>query len=251
MKWNSDLYDKEHEFVSRYGTGLIELLNPKAGEKILDLGCGTGVLAYQLHLMGCVITGIDASLEMIKEAKRKFPDINFICVDAGQFSREEKYDAVFSNAVLHWVKDQDSVLKNVYCHLRPGGRFVAELGAKGNVEKILRSLKNILTLHGYLEQASVENWYFPSVAEYAGKLEEHGFEILFIECYDRPTALKDSEKGIVDWLKMFGDAFFKGIGETEKDKILFEVQEELKNDLYQDGVWMADYKRLRFLAIRN
>lgn len=246
MKWNAGLYDEEHEFVSKYGTGLIEVLNPKAGEKILDVGCGTGDLAHQLFMTGCVVTGIDASENMIKKAREKFPDIRFICADAGSFGAHEKFDAVFSNAVLHWIKDQDPVLKNIYIHLRPGGRFVAELGAKGNVEKIRNALKNSLTAHGFVAQASITNWYFPSVAEYAGKLEQQGFFIRFIECYDRPTVLQSTAKGIVGWLEMFGGSFFRGVEEVAKNEILYEVQNQLSEDLYKDGTWVADYRRLRF-----
>lgn len=119
---------------------------------------------------------------MIAEAKKKYPEIKFICADACKVGMSEKYDAVFSNAVLHWIKDQDALLKNVYGHLKTGGRFVAEFGSKGNVE-------------------------------------QHRFDIRFIECYDRPTSLKNTENGMVDWLEMFGGAFFNGVDEIEKGKI--------------------------------
>lgn len=248
MNWNATLYDKEHDFVSKYGEGLVEILKPKVGEHILDLGCGTGDLTHQLLLMGCEITGIDSSEQMIEEAKKKHTGIKFVCADACHFKMDETYDAVFSNAVLHWIKDQDAVLENVFSHLKPGGRFVAEFGAKGNVEKIRSELKNVLRKHGFTEQASIVNWYFPSVAEYANKLEQHGFEISFIECYDRPTKLKSTDNGIVDWLEMFGSAFFEGVNEGDKLKVLYEVQEDLKKELYKNGVWIADYRRLRFEA---
>lgn len=248
MNWNTELYDKEHSFVSKYGKGLVEVLNPKAGEHILDLGCGTGDLAHQLLLMGCEVTGIDSSKQMIEEAKKKYTGIKFVCADACYFEMNEKYDAVFSNAVLHWIKEQDAVLENIFFHLKPGGRFIAELGAKGNVEKIRMELKKVLKKHGFTKQAAISNWYFPSVAEYANKLEEHGFEIHFIECYDRPTKLKSTDNGIVDWLEMFGSPFFEGVNEVDKMKILYEVQENLRDKLYENGVWMADYRRLRFWA---
>lgn len=248
MDWNATLYDKEHDFVSKYGESLIEVLNPKAGEHILDLGCGTGDLAHEILLMGCVITGIDSSDQMIEKAKNKYDGIKFVCADVCDFKMNESYDAVFSNAVLHWIKNHDAVLENVFSHLKPGGRFVAEFGAKGNVEKIRVELKNVLKKHGFIKQAGISNWYFPSVAEYSNKLEEHGFEIRFIESYDRPTPLKSTDKGIVDWLEMFGSTFFEGVNETDKLKTLYEVQENLKNELFKNGIWMADYRRLRFVA---
>lgn len=251
MDWNAVLYDKEHDFVSNYGRDLIEVLNPKAGEHILDLGCGTGDLAHQLSLAGCMVTGIDSSEQMIEEAKKKYEGIEFACTDARDFEMNDRYDAVFSNAVLHWIKDQDAVLENIFYHLKSGGRIVAELGAKGNVEKIRTELKKVLKKHGFTTQAAISNWYFPSVAEYADKLEQYGFEIRFIENYDRPTPLKSTDNGIVDWLEMFGGSFFEGIDEINKTKILYEVQENLKHDLYKNGVWIADYRRLRFWAEKN
>ncbi|MGH2645460.1 MAG: SAM-dependent methyltransferase, partial [Chitinophagaceae bacterium] len=126
-----------------------------------------------------------------------------------------------------------------------------ELGAKGNVEKIRKKLKYVLKKHGFEKQSMISNWYFPSVGEYANKLEQYGFEIRFIESFDRPTPLKSNGNGIVDWLEMFGGAFFQNIDDQEKIKILYEVQENLRDDLYKEGTWMADYKRLRFLAYKK
>lgn len=251
MKWNAGFYDEQHQFVSSYGEDLIEVLQPRVGENILDLGCGTGDLSHQLSLMGCEITGMDASPEMIRVAKEKYPSGSFICADAASFQLDERFDAVFSNAVLHWIGPQDAMLGRVAAHLKPHGRFVAEFGAKGNVEKITGAIRQVLEDHGYLELAGLERWYFPSLGEYANRLERAGFEIRFMACFDRPTALTDEQNGIIAWLEMFGGFYFQSFGEPEKNQLLLEIQDLLRGDLYHGGRWIADYKRLRFYAIKK
>ncbi|HLR37649.1 MAG TPA: methyltransferase domain-containing protein [Chitinophagaceae bacterium] len=257
MKWNNTLYDQKHGFISKYGEGLIEVLNPKEGEVVLDLGCGTGDLAGQIAESGCSVVGIDESEEMIEAARGKFPKQEFVVGDAKSLNLvkvnilEEELDAVFSNAVLHWIKEPEKVLWGVNRYLKKGGRFVAELGGKGNVEKIRDSIHEVLYKHGFKEQAAIQKWYFPSVAEYAALLEKHGFEIRLIGTYDRPTKLKDTENGIVEWLEMFAGTFFEGISENKKQALLYEMQATLRDELYQDGEWIADYKRLRFYAVKT
>src|SRR5690625_3335960 len=257
MKWNNTLYDQKHAFISKYGEGLVEVLNPKEGETILDLGCGTGGLAGRIAEHGCQVIGIDGAKEMIEGAREKFPVLTFLVADARDFElgeanvREGGLDAVFSNAVLHWIKEPDKVLWMVNRYLKKGGRFVAELGGKGNVEKIRNTIHEVLAMHGYKKQADIRKWYFPSVAEYAGLLEKHGFEIRMIGTYDRPTTLKSTENGVVEWLEMFAGTFFEGIPAGKKQALLYEMQESLCDELYQDGAWVADYKRLRFYAVKN
>src|SRR3978361_829172 len=137
MKWNAELYDQKHAFVYQYGESLLELLDAKPGEHILDLGCGTGHLTQRIQSLGAIVTGIDSSPEMIQQAEENFPEIKFSVANATNFYFEEPFDAIFSNAVLHWIKDQDSLIKTVYDNLKPGGRFVAEMGGRGNVSKMI------------------------------------------------------------------------------------------------------------------
>src|SRR5690349_1218807 len=133
MKWNTDLYDNNHAFVSRYGEDVIALLNPQAGERILDLGCGTGDLAEIIRQKGAAVTGLDSSPEMVATAAGKYPHIRFDVTSATDFSYEEKFDAIFSNATLHWVLECQKAIACIYNNLKPnGGRFVAEFGGKGN-----------------------------------------------------------------------------------------------------------------------
>jgi trans-aconitate methyltransferase len=248
MQWNSTLYDERHQFVSTYGEEIISLLALRPGEHVLDLGCGTGDLTRRLTEAGAEVSGLDASAEMIRTAQGKYPGIRFYCTDASGFTLPASFDAVFSNAALHWIADQDGMLDRVYAHLRPGGRFVAEFGAKGNVAQIIGAIRSVLQLRGYGPQAAIQPWYFPSVGQYASRLEAHGFEVAWAASFLRPTPLADSERGIIDWLEMFGGPFFQGIPEGQKGSLLAEIQERLYPALYRNGQWIADYKRLRFYA---
>lgn len=250
MKWDAKLYDTNHQFVSKYGRGLIELLRPTKNENILDLGCGTGDLTAEMTETGAQVTGIDPAAEMIEKAQDKYPDIRFVQADATDFKGTQKYDAVFSNAVLHWIKTPEKALRCINSALRKEGRFVAEMGGKGNVQIIRDTIREVLLTRGFKEQAAIQKWYFPSVAEYAGLLEKYGFEIRQIGTYDRPTVLTDTENGIMKWLTMFAGAFFEDIPELEKGKLLEEMQNSLREKLYRNEEWVADYKRLRFYAVK-
>lgn len=251
MKWNAELYDQKHAFVYQYGESLLELLDAKPGEHILDLGCGTGHLTQRIQSLGAIVTGIDSSAEMIQQAQENFPELKFTVANAANFYFEEPFDAIFSNAVLHWIKDQDSLIKTVYDNLKPGGRFVAEMGGRGNVGKMIAATQQVLLKHGYVDQAAIVMWYFPGLGEYTKRLEDQGFRITFAAHYDRQTPLQDGDKGIAKWIAMFGNEYMKGVPEGEKPKILEEITDLLEPQYNEDGQWYADYKRLRFIAIKE
>src|ERR1700761_1218574 len=160
MKWNAELYDDKHSFVFEYGGNVLELLEVKRKERILDLGCGTGHLTQQIHERGGVVTGIDSSPEMIWRAKETYHDVDFEVADGTDFHFDKPFDAVFSNATLHWIRDADAAIKCVYESLKPGGRFVAEMGGKGNMGKIVAATTKVLNLHGYTDLAKKQQWYF-------------------------------------------------------------------------------------------
>jgi trans-aconitate methyltransferase len=248
MQWNARLYDKSHDFVSRYGEDVVELLDAAVGEQILDLGCGTGDLTQRISLAGCSVTGVDASARMIAAAQEKYPRLHFVCADAASLDLPERFDAVFSNAALHWMREPDQVLDRVAAHLKRGGRFVAEMGARGNVQKITDAIAKVLRSHGYEKRAGVESWYFPSPAEYAARLESHGFGVRFMACFDRPTPLS-TDNGMAAWLNMLAGNYFAGMEAQQKAALLDEIVEELAGELYRDGSWVADYRRLRFQAV--
>ena len=249
--WNSALYEKNHAFVWQYGESIVELLAPQAGEKILDLGCGTGQLTEKIAQSGAFVQGVDSSLSMISTAKVNYPHINFSVADGRDFQVEEPLDAVFSNAVLHWIKPPDAVINCVEKALKPGGRFVAEFGGKGNVGAIVRALLSVLSEIGSLEPEALNPWYFPSIGEYAGLLEKQGFDVGYAVLFDRPTPLEGGSAGMVNWIEMFAGGFLSGLSDDVRSHVINSVEERLRSALYRDGNWIADYRRIRVVAVKN
>lgn len=250
MGWNSDLYDTKHDFVSRYGEKVLTLLGATAGERILDLGCGTGDLTELIHRKGALVVGIDRSKEMIASAKEKYPHLDFKVAAVEKFSCPVEFDAIFSNAVLHWVLQKEEAIKCMCGALKNQGRLVVEFGGKGNVESIVRSLKKALEQIGALKNAQKVIWYFPSLSEYTTLLEKNGFRVLYAIHFDRKTELKE-DQGIEDWIKMFGQSYLQGLQEDEIKMVLGMVRDDLAKTNYKNGKWYADYKRLRVLAIKE
>jgi trans-aconitate methyltransferase len=250
MKWDSNLYDQRHDFVSKYGEGLVELLDPKQGELILDLGCGTGDLAHLVSQKNAVVTGMDNSPEMIEAARKKYPDLQFDLKPAEDFSYPIQFDAVFSNATLHWVPEKEKATRCIYEALKPGGRFVAEFGGKGNVSNIVKALIAALSNRGYAEQDAKSVWYFPSLSEYSSLLEQHGFRVVFAAHYDRETLLQD-KSGIKNWIQMFGHPYLQDLSQETIDTIMNDVEEQVRATNFKHGNWYADYVRLRIKAVKQ
>jgi trans-aconitate methyltransferase len=248
MKWNTQLYNNKHAFVYQYGEAVIELLNPRPYEKILDLGCGTGELTQKIKEAGSLIIGIDSSVEMIEKARKEHPLISFEVMDAVDMNYKDEFDAVFSNAVLHWIKEKERVVEKVFQSLRTGGRFVAEFGGKNNVINIVNALGSAFRKRNLPFE---KFWYFPSTAEYAGLLEEKGFRVSMIQHFDRPTELADNTSGIKEWIEMFGSNFFKAVPGEIKKEIIEEAIDTLRETNYQNGKWYADYTRLKFVALKQ
>lgn len=246
--WKVNLYNKKHAFVYEYGQGLVELLDPKPHELILDLGCGSGQLTNEIRKSGAIVIGIDSSVEMVKESKSRYPELQFQVEDAANFQFVKPFDAIFSNAVLHWVKDRKNAILCMYNNLKFGGRIVLEFGGKGNVKTIIDSTKENLKRRGYLNNAGIEKWYFPSISEYTSLLENQGFEVELAQLYDRPTELSDDKKGIMDWIEMFGASYFKGIPKDIQRNILEDIQNDVGDKCFKDGKCYADYKRIRIVA---
>jgi len=248
--WNANLYDDKHSFVAKYGEDVVQLLAPKTGERILDIGCGTGYLTNLIAQAGARVVGIDNSASMIERAQAVYPDLDLRVLSATNFSFGTPFDAVFSNAVLHWVLEKDAAVDCIADALRPGGRLVLEMGGKGNVEEIVVATRKVLTRHGYYSNAAIQLWYFPSISEYTTLLEKKGFRVRFAAHFDRPTELKDTENGIRDFLRMFGNAFFTDIPEKAMESILTEIQETVRPTNYRNGTWYGNYKRLRIAATK-
>jgi len=250
MKWDADLYDQKHDFVSGYGKDVIALLSPRKGERILDIGCGTGDLAEIIHKKGATVIGLDNSNEMIEAARRKYPHIRFDNKNANDFVYDVKFDAVFSNATLHWVLEYDKVLGCIYNVLKPNGRFVAEFGGKGNVASIVTAIKNALAKSGYPDKGNDPVWYFPSLSEYTSLLEKSGFRVVFASHFDRETVLKD-DNGIINWLQMFGQHYLKGLPDEAIETVLKDVEEQIRPTNFKNGNWSIDYVRLRVVALKQ
>ncbi len=248
--WNAAFYDGKHSFVSKYGSGIMELLAPMEGEKILDLGCGTGDLAKQLSDSKVNVIGVDQSENMVQQARSKYPDIPFFVQDATKLDYEDEFDAVFSNATLHWVKQARKALISTYKSLRHGGRFVAEFGGKGNVQTIVDEIIQQLKTAGIDYQKEQFPWFYPSIAEYSSLMEDVGFRVTFAQHLDRPTPL-DGEDGLRNWIKMFGSQLLDGVNSSTQNSIINEVENQLKGRLYQDGHWVADYKRIRVIGVKE
>ncbi|GIN12395.1 SAM-dependent methyltransferase [Shouchella clausii] len=241
--WNSTLYDDRHAFVSKFGNHLLELLKPRKTESILDLGAGTGDLANELAKLGVDVTGVDQSSSMVAKARSKYPHLSFDVADATNLPFTETFDAVFSNAVLHWVLDAEAALKSIWRVLKPGGRFVAEFGGKGNVETITTELIAQIKQAGYPYSIKQFPWYFPSIGEYASLMEKTGFSVSLAQLYERPTPL-EGEDGFRNWLDMFARPFFNEIDEQDKQGIIAKTEIALQPVLMEEGQWIADYKRL-------
>ncbi|WP_337100470.1 class I SAM-dependent methyltransferase [Paenibacillus sp. YIM B09110] len=248
--WQSDHYDSKLGFVSEFGKDVVRLLNPIKDERIFDLGCGTGDLAHEISQAGARVTGMDLSAPMIEQAQRKYPHIQFMVGDGERFTADAKYDAVFSNAALHWMKNPQSVLAGVWNSLKPGGRFVAEFGGKGNVDAIVQAIGEVLREDYGIDAGKLNPWYFPSIAEYSMLLEQQGFRVTYAIHFDRPTRIKDNEQGLNHWLRGFADSFFTALGEAERDAVCSKIAVKARNDLFHDGSWYADYKRLRVMAVK-
>ncbi|APS40246.1 methyltransferase domain-containing protein [Salegentibacter sp. T436] len=250
-KWNPALYNNKHSFVYDYGKELLDLLNPKANERILDLGCGSGQLTYKISELAGETIGIDKSSEMIADAKSKFPSVTFQVGDAENFNFDKKFDAIFSNAALHWVKNHKPAIHCMYENLKENGKIVLEFGGKGNVQTIIHQLRRSLQNRDYIKQSELKLWYFPSVGEYTTELKATGFRILLAEHFDRPTELADKNTGIKDWISMFAENFFAGVAPGDVVEIKEEVQEKVKDKCLVKDKWYADYKRIRIVAVKE
>jgi len=245
QSWDPERYARNARFVSDLGMPVVELLAPQPGERILDLGCGDGALTAKLVAMGCDVIGVDSSEAQIVGARALGLDARVMDGHALTFSND--FDAVFSNAALHWMRRADEVIAGVHRALRPRGRFVAEMGGHRCVEKIRVALVEALNRRGLDGEGAVP-WYFPTVEEYSARLLKGGFTIKYIALIPRPTPLPGDVSG---WLETFAENFLAKLAPVERPAFIAEVREVLRPQLCDaSGKWTADYTRLRFAAQR-
>lgn len=247
IQWDAGKYTDQFSFVHQYGSALIDMVEGE-GLSVLDLGCGNGVLTKELADRGHDAVGMDASEELLKIAWEKYPDISFFHGDAADFQTERKFDAVFSNAVLHWIdrQRQPDMVSCVRDALKPGGQFVFELGGYGNNAMIHDALNNEFRKRGI---EYVMPFYFPTIGEYASLLEQGGFLVKSALLFKRPTKL-EGENGLCDWIHMFVKAPFAGMDASLQEEIISSAAAALKDSLLHDGKWYADYVRLRCRAVK-
>lgn len=240
--WSAEAYDKNARFVSDLGAVVLEWLAPRAGERILDLGCGDGALTLRLIEAGAEVVGVDASLSFLEAARAAGIDAREMDGQALTFDTE--FDAVFSNAALHWMTRPDDVIAGVVRALRPEGRFVAEFGGHGNVAAIVTAMRAVARSRGG-DESLAGPWFYPTPDEYRGMLEAHGFDVKRIGLFPRPTPLPT---GLPAWLMTFRGPFFEQFGEAT-EAALDEAVDLLRPQLCdRSGTWTADYVRLRVEA---
>ena len=243
QSWDPDAYARNARFVSDLGAPVVELLAPRAGERILDLGCGDGALTQKLADLGCDVVGVDSSAPQIDAARRLGLDARV--ADGERLTFDAEFDAVFSNAAIHWMHPPDDVIAGVWRALKPGGRFVGEFGGHGCVETVKRALMAALARRR-IDGDALNPWYFPTVEDYRARLARRGFAVRYIALIPRPTPLPGEING---WLETFAQSFMAPLAHSDRAAFLDEVRETLRPDLCDSaGKWFADYVRLRFAA---
>lgn len=243
--WSAKRYAETAGFVPALGAPALDLLAPSRGETILDLGCGDGVLTEKILQAGATVVAVDAGPDMVAAARARGIDARVM--DGQKLAFKGEFDAVFSNAALHWMRSQQAVLAGVHRALKPGGRFVAEMGGHNNTAAIIVALTAVLARRG-LDAQRLSPWYFPSADAYRKKLEAAGFAVEQIGIIPRPTPLPGD---IEPWLDTFAEDLLGALSQPDRSRARAEVADLLRPVLMDEtGVWIADYVRLRFRATR-
>ncbi len=243
--WDPQIYQRDAGFVAALGAPLLDVLAPRAGERILDLGCGDGTLTAQIKAAGCAVVAIDSSAAQIKAACGRGLDAHVM--DAHALTFDGEFDAVFSNAALHWMLRPAEVIAGVARALKPGGRFVAEMGGAGNVDSVVHGYATALATRG-IDVARHNPWFFPNEAQYGDLLRAQGFTVDFIERFARPTPLPGDVR---DWLNLMTQTFLAAVPLDAQPALREEVRAQIAPQTQRaDGSWELDYVRLRFKAIK-
>lgn len=245
QNWRPETYRENANFVPVLGKPVVELLKPQKGEKILDLACGNGTMTKELMDQGFDIVGVDSNPEMVEAAKALGIDARLM--DAEHLAYDEEFDAVMSNAALHWMSDHYAVVRGVWNALKPGGRFAAECGGEGCV-RIIREGMKIALIKRSIDYKARNPWKYPELGTFSNILENQGFKTSFIARIDRPTPLPNGLRG---WLEVFSNSHTQGFTPEEREQFYAEVEEYCKPKLYdKEKGWIADYVRLRFLSVK-
>jgi len=245
--WDTDDYTKNFDFVYKYGEDIIKLIDAEKGSFVVDLGCGNGALSEKILKKGYRVLGIDASENMIKKAKKFYPSMDFKIDDALSFNLSEKADVIFSNAMIHWIdeENQEVFIKNLSNQMRLGGQFICEFGGKDCAETIHFALENNFAKRGFCYPRT---FYFPTIGEYAPILEKFGLRVEYASLFQRPTEQK-GEYGLENWINMFLKKPFEDMERDVRNDIIRNTVSELKSSkLYVENKWFIDYVRIRIKA---
>lgn len=242
--WNAVKYNKHADFVSNLGMPVIDLLNPQKNERILDLGCGEGTLALEIQKFDTKVVALDLSADMVEKTKAK--GIEAYVMSATELEFISEFDAVFSNAVLHWVIDSHTAIRKIHAALKDNGRFIAEFGGYENIKYLTDAMQKVFDNNP--EYGKFNNpWYFPKDTEYKKLLESNGFKVEYIEIIPRPTQIDD----IFNWLTVFANGIVSHLSTEQQENFKNEVRKILKPKIYtKENGWVADYVRLRLKAIK-
>ena len=245
QQWDPEAYGEHARFVSDLGAPVADLLDPQPGERILDLGCGDGALTERFRDAGCVVVAVDSSPEQVWAALQRGLDARI--VDACELTFDGEFDAVFSNAVLHWIPEADQPIAGVWRALKPGARFVGELGGARCVASIREAFAEALGERD-IDSALLDPWYFPTADQYRRQLEAGGFSVETVQIFPRPTPLPGD---VSHWIELFAQPFLASVSSDERPVLIEEVRRRLAPRIRNaDGVWVLDYVRLRFAATR-
>jgi SAM-dependent methyltransferase len=243
--WDAAQYADHAAFVAHLGLPLLQLLDPRPGEEILDIGCGDGALTEEIAGAGAAVLGIDTSASMVEAARRRGLEAEVLSGEQLRF--EGRFDAVFSNAALHWMPDADAVIEGVRRALKPGGRFVAEFGGRGNVATLVDAMEAVFVQHPEFGEF-VNPWFFPAADDYTRRLQRRGFVVQQMVSVPRPTPLKS---GVKEWLRLFADGVTGQLSAEQREAFLHEAESLLRPRIFTaDRGWVADYVRLRFVATK-
>lgn len=247
--WDAEAYDEDHTYVADEAADLVSVLDPAPGDRVLDVGCGTGRLTAAVDTRAAGAVGIDSAPSMVDRAREQHEGPTFLQADVRALPFDSHFDAALSNAALHWIPraDQDAALTAVRDALRPGGRLVAELGGAGNVADVVTATRSAVADAGY--DPPETPWHFPTLGGYTSRLERAGFEPREARLFDRPTPLDGGEAGLANWLGAFGDVLLDPVPATEVDAVVADVADRLRPDRFRDGTWVLGYRRLRVVAV--
>ena len=248
MEWNAQNYQSTCGRVTEHGAKLVDSLLKMPRGKVLDIGCGTGVLTNEIAKLSNEVIGIDLSKPMVDKAIESYPEITFMVMDACAIEWENYFDIVFSNAVLHFIKTQDSLLKNIHKALKHNGVFVCEFGASGNLSNLLDAVSQACTGRG---RPYSLRFYYPTEEEFRELLIKHGFTVEFITTYDLDTQLTEGAPGLRNWVNQIFSVEMAWFDDSERDEVLSEIESALRHTQWDGANWHLANRRIQSIARRS